>query len=249
MRPVPPPPVPSSFPFEHCKYIGSTPPRGSAGTGGESAYHVWAASSVIGSGQRSHYILAMNLLAPYKLDLARLARQTPGSADSTSAWVVFDVWAGPSSLLQLLTAASPDLELPACPQISVNTLGHTLWAAVPVLPGGWVLLGEVGKIVAVASRRFSAVAGSAAAGLAATVLIAPKETIEVVVGLTATAAGPGQARSAAVAAVTVSCAAGVALGGLPDRFGDVDVAMSLTCTAAVAAVPKCLCKQPLHAPQ
>ena len=39
--------------------------------GGESAYHVWAGWSAVG-GRRAHYVLGLNLLAPYHLDVGRL---------------------------------------------------------------------------------------------------------------------------------------------------------------------------------
>lgn len=38
-------------------------------------------------------------------------------------------------------------------RVSDMTLGHTLWNVAPILPGGWVYLGEKDKIVAASGRR------------------------------------------------------------------------------------------------
>ena len=85
----------------------------------------------------------------------------------TLGWVAYDGWHGlDKSELQLLRRSadnsSTTVVIPACPQISDMTLGHQFLTIAPVLPGGWVLLGEVGKIATISRRRFQAVTTTAA---------------------------------------------------------------------------------------
>ena len=74
----------------------------------------------------------------------------PAAAESGLGWVAYEGWHGVANneFTAVEHAAQPVL-LPRCPQVNEMTLGHTLRVLAPVLPGGWVYLGEQDKLVAV----------------------------------------------------------------------------------------------------
>ena len=123
-----------------------------------------------GYAARWSYLLGLNLAQPLHIAPSTLDPAAAIAGDSSYGWVAYEGWHGIASsaatgsachthnnCFQLLSGSdagsSQDLVLPSCQQISDMTLGHTLWNVAPVLPGGWVYLGEKDKIVAVSSRR------------------------------------------------------------------------------------------------
>eukprot|EP01044_Picomonas_judraskeda_P012660 COSAG03_NODE_1834_length_3456_cov_2.013703_2_plen_209_part_00 len=130
--------------------------------------HVWGTWAQVGAARWS-YLLGLNLVAPLRIPLSALdpaaAEAAAGAAADGHGGVAYEGWHGiaasaaagspchaQKSCFQLLSA-SQELVLPSCPQVSDMTLGHTLWNVAPVLPGGWVYLGEKDKIVAASGRR------------------------------------------------------------------------------------------------
>lgn len=104
-----------------------------------------------GSACRS-YILAIDLASPFAVTLADLGAPPPASA----AYRVFDYF-NPGAGGVALDAAHP-LTIPvgsAQPSAPAAALPIRYLVAAPVLPGGWVLYGEAGKIVPMAAKRTS----------------------------------------------------------------------------------------------
>ena len=115
-------------------------------------------------------------------------------------------------------------------------LGHAFTILAPVLPGGWVFLGEQGKIVAASTRRLSAWRTDGKDSLQLTLLAAPGEVVSVAI------LPPGERGTAEV----VKCAAQTGSHGA-DAYGDVDAAMTVSCSTSSAGVAgeaagaKCSC--------
>lgn len=131
--------------------------------------HAWGTFSQVGTARWS-YLLGLNLVQPLRISPHTLDPAAALGGVTSHGWVAYEGWHGIAAsaasssachahknCFQLLSDAepgsSPDLVLPSCPQVSDMTLGHTLWNVAPVLPGGWVYLGEKDKIVAVSGRR------------------------------------------------------------------------------------------------
>lgn len=139
--------------------------------------HAWGTFSQVGSARWS-YLLGLDLVDPLRIPVSTLdpaaveaAEAVAGTGDSGRSWVAYEGWHGiaasatvgsvchkTNTCFQLLQASgsgagSQELVLPRCTQVSDMMLGHTLWNVAPVLPGGWVYLGETDKIVAASGRR------------------------------------------------------------------------------------------------
>ncbi len=132
--------------------------------------HAWGTFSQVGTARWS-YLLGLNLAEPLHIPPSALD-PAASRRDTSDGWVAYEGWHGIAAsattgsvchthkkCFQLLSGSdagtSQELVLPSCPQVSDMTLGHTLWNVAPVLPGGWVYLGETDKIVAVSGRRLS----------------------------------------------------------------------------------------------
>ena len=98
-------------------------------------------------------------------------------------------------------------------------LGHSLWVVAPVLPGGWVFLGEEDKLVAASSRRLARWEATASS-LQLTLLAAPGESLAVAV------LPPGERTTPLTARCVAPADAGAAR---PNAFGDVDVIVRVEC--------------------
>jgi hypothetical protein len=188
--------------------------------------HVWGTFSQVGSA-RWTYILSLNLDEPLSVPMATLDDSWSGG------WVAFEGWHGIAHGDFLPIDTTGDIKIPASPQISVMTLGHSLWKVAPVLSSGWVFLGEEDKLMGV-SRRRKLTWTVGATTLTLSLVAAPGETVKLAV------LGPAERHTA----TRFACIAGAAAAGdVPDGFGDIDVPVKVVCTAGgnVAGGTKCVC--------
>lgn len=139
---------------------------------------VAAAFTELAGGLRWSYILAINLADPYAVSAEDLA----GGSAANPKYVVcqFGTTCSSGPFVDLASTTTP-LMVPARPQLDEMTPGWSFAVAAPILSSGWVLLGEVEKIVAVSGRRFRNVVATTSMPLQATVLAAVGETVEVAV--------------------------------------------------------------------
>jgi hypothetical protein len=199
--------------------------------------YIWTALSIIGS-QQYCYVLSINLDAPLALTVAEMCG---GGSAVASEVVVHEAWhgldpsggsggsgsassgssSGSEGGVQRLRS-SEVFTLPATPQISEITAGHSLWVVAPVLAGNWSFLGEPDKIVKASERRVASLGVSAdGATLTAEMLLAPAEEIVVAV------------LSPTGDVLRTQCSAKGQ--GAVVAYGDRDVAMALTCSGRTCA--------------
>lgn len=190
--------------------------------------HVWGTYSQIGSARWS-YILALNLDEPLNSVPMVTLDDTP--AGSANGWVAYEGWHGiVHGAFTNVDSRAGYLNIPRCPQKDTMTLGHSLWVVAPVLPFGWVYLGEDNKLVVASRRRLKAWNATSATQLSLSLLAAPNEHLQLAV------LGPQQRRLA----TRFSCVASGASTGRAVAFGDVDVDLQVECTISGAAVT-CTC--------
>ena len=185
--------------------------------------YAWGTFSQVGAARWS-YLLGLNLV-----DALRVPMESLDPAGLGLGWVAYEGWHGVSR--QEFTELGPtnsSLVLPECPQITEMALGHSLWVVAPVLPGGWVFLGEEDKLVAASSRRLARWEATASS-LQLTLLAAPGESLAVAV------LPPGERGTPLTARCVAPADAGAAR---PNAFGDVDVAVRVECVRT-GAVCKC----------
>ena len=106
-----------------------------------------------------NYVLAANLTAPFVLR----ARDFATGPSATGTYLVFDyfnVAAGGATLDDSHPFLIPTGT--AQPSAPVTAVPLRYYVAAPVLPGGWVLYGEAGKVVPMAAKRTSGLVASAA---------------------------------------------------------------------------------------
>lgn len=139
-------------------------------------------ASASGDAYRWHFVLAAELTAPFSLQSADL-----GPALSATGYAVFDYF-------QLRDGAAPAGVLPASggsfliasgqgqPSAPSRALPIRYHIAAPVLPGGWALAGEAGKIVSVSSYRFSGLATSGSGFSVLVATFAGEGSVNVLVG-------------------------------------------------------------------
>jgi hypothetical protein len=139
-------------------------------------------ASASGAAFRWHFVLAAELAAPFALQSADL-----GPALSASSYAVFDYF-------QLRDGAAPAAALPAAggsfliatgqgqPSAPSRALPIRYHIAAPVLPGGWVLAGEAGKIVPVSAYRFAGLATSGSGFSIRVTTFAGEGAVSVLVG-------------------------------------------------------------------
>lgn len=186
---------------------------------------------------RWSYILSLNLDDPFSLAVTDLG----GPATVPSAeFVACDFGRGcAEGPWTALSVAAGPLKLPACPQVDDLTPGWGYRVVAPVLPSGWVLLGEVEKIVPVSGRRFLTVASGVAPApeLEAVVAAATGETVVV------TLLTPGKRRPVVVTCTAPSTPppAGAVPACTPTPCTDLDPDHKLT-LACVAAQCSCTLK-------
>ena len=95
-------------------------------------------------------------------------------------WVAYDAWHGlANGKFVRIEADTGNLTLPASPQLNEMRLGHSLWVIAPVLPSGWVFLGEQNKLVAASRRRVKSWSVNASShDLELSLVAAPNEKLE-----------------------------------------------------------------------
>lgn len=155
------------------------PPGTSGGYILPNVTHTYSAHGPAGgpAAWRWHYVLAVSLQRPFTLPAADLGPPLDAAA---GGYAVFDWFAlgggGPVGAL----AANGSYTIPTgqglpSPPAGAHALRYLLVA--PVLPGGWVLLGEAGKLVPMSRLRTSNVTvhagGPAGAGFSAAVVTSP----------------------------------------------------------------------------
>jgi hypothetical protein len=146
---------------------------------------------------RRHYILAVSLSSPFAIGFADLG---PAGGAASAGYAVFD-WFSPTAAPVALAPGGTFTIATGTGQPSAPSNAHPIryHVAAPVLPGGWVLLGEGGKVVPLSAQRFSDLS-AAAAGFSVTVAGSAGEATGVPVWV----AAPGKG----VAAVTCPSVAG-----------------------------------------
>ncbi len=126
---------------------------------------------------RWYYLLTVRLPGDYALPFSDLGSQAGSGAAGYVAVDWFNPKAGGSAPFN---ASSPSLVIPKGQgQPSAPTNAHTLrfWVLAPVLPGGWVLMGEFAKIAVMSHQRTGGlVLLPGGAGFNATVHTAQAET-------------------------------------------------------------------------
>lgn len=133
--------------------------------------NVWSTFSQVGRWRWS-LVLGLDLPEAFPLSLADL--------DLVGEHVAAEYWHGlPRAQLTLLSPHGAPLVVPACPSPPRRSriLGSSYTVLAPVLPNGWALLGEPGKLVTVSARRVAALS-VAAGGLEARLRAAPGEALE-----------------------------------------------------------------------
>lgn len=113
-------------------------------------WSTWSAHG--GNAHRWQYLLAHQLGGPFEVTFDAL-----GPSLAVSSYAVFDYFnpmAGPVAVLDATTSFTI---MNGQGQPSAPPTAHTFryYIAAPVLPGGWVLYGEAGKIVPMAQVRFT----------------------------------------------------------------------------------------------
>jgi hypothetical protein len=185
---------------------------------------VWGTYSQIGTA-RWTYLIGLNLDAPLVVPMATLDPTAAGRSEEEGGaelgWVAYEGWHGVqrNDFVTISAGSSSTITLPQCPQISPLALGHALWVVAPVLPGGWVFLGETNKLV-VASRRRLRSWEANATQLTLNLWATPTEKLRLAI------MQPGQREGA----LQVVCVAGK--GGLvraSQYFGDEDVTVQVVC--------------------
>ena len=190
--------------------------------------HVWGTFSQIGTARWS-YVLALSLDDPLAVPMATL-----DESGAAAGWVAYEGWHGVETNSFVAIPHGGSLVIPSCPLVDAMTLGHSLWVVAPVLPFGWVFLGEEGKLVVASRRRVKGISASSATGgssLVLTLVGAPGESVSVAV----------LAPTERHVATRVSCTAGDK--GEAVAFGDIDVKMTVTCKAgsALTEAASCTC--------
>lgn len=168
----------------------------------------WSAPG--GGALRWHYVLAAELGSPFTLASGDLGPPTGGVA----AYAVFD-WFNPSAgPVATLPAAGGTFIIPAGqgqPSAPSHAVPIRYYVAAPVLPGGWVLYGEAGKVVPASRLRWTGLQAGAG-GFTATLAGAGGEgaTLSVLVGAPGAAAGltPVACPTGAGVVATLTCATG-----------------------------------------
>jgi hypothetical protein len=188
---------------------------------------IWGTFSQVGSARWS-YVLSLNLDQPVSVPMATLDESSAGNG-----WVAYESWHGVANGQYIkIPATVGTLTLPATPQVDTMTLGHSLWVIAPVLPGGWVFVGEEHKLVAASRRRLKSwVVLAPSNDLQLTIIAAPTEVLNLVV------LPPGQFQHAA----RFSCVAGDATQGKADAFGDIDLTLVVTCATAASSTHEAHC--------
>jgi hypothetical protein len=96
----------------------------------------------------------MATLDPAAAERRRRSEEEDGTA---LGWVAYEGWHGVQHndfvTIGAGAGSTSGITLPKCPQTSTLALGHALWVVAPVLPGGWVFLGEMDKLVVASQRR------------------------------------------------------------------------------------------------
>jgi hypothetical protein len=181
----------------------------------------------------------MATLDPAAAERRRRSEEEDGTA---LGWVAYEGWHGVQHndfvTIGAGAGSTSGITLPKCPQISPLALGHALWVVAPVLPGGWVFLGEMDKLVVASQRRLQSWEANATQ-LTLRLWAAPAETLRLAV------MQPGQREGA----LQVVCVAGTGKGGLvraSQYFGDEDVSVQVVCalvesTSDGASQPECTC--------
>ena len=158
---------------------------------------------------------------------------TLDESGAAAGWVAYEGWHGVETNSFVAIPHGGSLVIPSCPLVDAMTLGHSLWVVAPVLPFGWVFLGEEGKLVVASRRRVKGISASSATGssLVLTLVGAPGESVSVAV------LAPPERH----VATRVSCTAGDK--GEVVAFGDIDVKMTVTCKAgsALTEAASCTC--------
>eukprot|EP01006_Ploeotia_vitrea_P018851 TRINITY_DN50659_c0_g1_i1.p1 TRINITY_DN50659_c0_g1~~TRINITY_DN50659_c0_g1_i1.p1 ORF type:complete len:806 (+),score=86.19 TRINITY_DN50659_c0_g1_i1:53-2470(+) len=121
-----------------------------------------------------HYVMGIDLEAPYSLPTTDFL----GTNVGTQAWVAYQPWVTPEVFVPV-SFAKP-LVLPRCsPDEPTEWSAFTYWSVAPVLPSGWVLLGEPNKVVTTSHKRFEKIVEIHDEELHVSVVGAPAEVIEV----------------------------------------------------------------------
>jgi hypothetical protein len=155
---------------------------------------------------RWHYLLAVRLPGPYPLPWSDL-----GDTGAATEYAVVD-WFNPGAGATPFPAGGTYTIAQGTGQPSAPANAHTLryFVLAPVLPGGWVLVGEAGKITTMAHQRTTNVT-TTAAGFTATVHTAQAETsvtywVVVPAAARAAVAAAGGHVDAVTGAMPVTCA-------------------------------------------
>lgn len=127
---------------------------------------------------RWHYVLAVSLQADFELPAADLGPAFNASERGYAVFDWFNMGAGPVGTIGGANGSAytiPTGQALPSPPGGAHDVRYLLVA--PLLPGGWVLLGETAKLVPMSTLRttnFTAIAdGPAGAGFTATVLTSP----------------------------------------------------------------------------
>lgn len=203
--------------------------------------YLWAAHSYT-CGLTFVYLLSINLDTPLRVKLADLVPM-----GGVTSYVVAEAWHGIGRGAVARKVLGDSLTLPPTPQTELYVAGHSLWFVAPVLAGGWAYLGEADKIIKASHRRVTGIdvitaAGDAAVGAAGgAAAVAGRSRLVVRLLLARNETATASVLTPGDAVLTGVCEAGL---GVPHEayraaaFGDVDVAMVLTCrSAACQCVP------------
>lgn len=107
-----------------------------------------------------NYVLAANLTAPFVLRARDFATGPSASGATFRVFDYFNAAAGGATLDDTHPFLIPTGT--AQPSAPVTAVPLRYYVAAPVLPGGWVLYGEAGKVVPMAAKRTSGLVASAA---------------------------------------------------------------------------------------